>query len=255
MRTFFSLRAFLFLLLLSLPASAEETSMSATELSGQLAAAVQDGSSVARVKFKVKPAGGAAPTVLQLQIKARRTADQSEVAYEVLWPTERKGERLVLRQRGNGPVEAATLVPPDKRQRLTSGQMLDPVLGSDLAAQDAVENFFRWKQQTLDGREKIGNADCIKLESRPGAGDSSPYGKVVSWIDPRKMIPLRIEKFDKSGNLVRRIATTQTAKDDRGRNVPAAMTVTRAGGGSVTEIDGSNLRHDVTLGDADFAGL
>lgn len=255
MRTFSSLRAFLFLLLLSLPASAEETSMSATELAGQLAAAVQDGSSVARVKFKVEPAGGAAPTVLQLQIKARRTADQSEVAYEVLWPTERKGERLVLRQRGTGAVEAATFVPPDKRQRLASGQMLEPILGSDLAAQDAVENFFRWKQQTLGTREKIGNADCIILESRPGAGDSSPYGKVVSWIDPRKMIPLRIEKFNKSGNLVRRIETTQTAKDDRGRNVPAAMTVTRAAGGSVTEIDGSNLRHDVTVGDADFAGL
>lgn len=250
-----SYRAFVLLLLLVLPASAEETSLSAAELAGQLSAAVQDGSSVARVKFKIQPAGGAAPTVLQLQIKARRTPDQSEVAYEVLWPAERKGERLVLRQRGNGAAEAATFVPPDKRQRLTSAQLLQPILGSDLAVQDAVENFFRWKQQALGGREKIGNADCVILESRPGAGDSSPYGKVVSWIDLRKMLPLQVEKFDKAGKLVRRIDTTQTAKDDLGRNVPAAMTVTRAGGGGVTEIDGSNLRHDVTVGDADFAGL
>lgn len=245
----------LFLVLLAPPLAAEEATMSAAELAGQLAGAVQDGNSVARVKFKVAPAGGAEATVLQLQIKARRTAEKSEVAYEVLWPTERKGERLVLRQRGTGAVEAATFVPPDKRQRLAAGQMLEPVLGSDLAAQDAVENFFRWKQQTLGAREKIGNADCVILESRPGAGDSSPYGKVVSWIDARKMIPLRVEKFDKSGKLLRRIETTQTAKDDRGRNVPAAMTVTRAGGSSTTEIDGSNLRHDVTVGDADFAGL
>ncbi len=241
-------------LLLSRPAYAEDNTISAAELSTRLAGSLEDGNSVARVKFTTKPASGGA-AVLQLQIKARRTAAQSEVAYEVLWPAERKGEGLVLRQRGTGAVEAAMLTPPDRRQRLGSAQMLDPLLASALAVQDAVENFYRWNRQTLGGREKIGNADCVILESRPGPGDRSPYGKVVSWVDLRKMLPLRVEKFDQSGKLIRRIVTDRIAKDDEGRNVPASMTVTVASGASTTDIDGSSLRHDVTLTDADFAGL
>jgi hypothetical protein len=65
------------------------------------------------------------------------------------------------------------------------------------------------------------------------------------------MVTLRVEKFDKSGRPVRRIETTQVAKDDTGRNVPAGMTV--QAGGRTTEIDGANIRHDVTHPDADFS--
>jgi hypothetical protein len=40
------------------------------------------------------------------------------------------------------------------------------------------------------------------------------------------------------------------AKDDEGRSVPAGMSV--QAGGKTTEIDGANIRHDVTHSDADF---
>jgi hypothetical protein len=78
----------------------------------------------------------------------------------------------------------------------------------------------------------------------------SIYGKVRSWIDPDRMVTMRVEKYDKAGQLARRIETTQVAKDDRGRHVPAGMSV--KAGGKVTEIDGVNIRHDVTHSDADF---
>ena len=230
---------------------AAETALTAQELATKLGAAIQDGDSVARVRFKSESSPGAEGSVLQLQIKSRRTAGKSDVAYLVLWPTGRKGESFILTQ-GRSGAAGHVFVPPDTRKRLDRAQMTEPVFGSDLAYQDTVENFFLWEKQSLAGSESIGNAECAILESRPGAGDSTPYGKVRSWIDLQRMAPARVEKFDRSGRLVRRIETTQWSKDDIGRSVPASMTVQRAGSGGVTEIEGSNLRHDVKLSDRDF---
>ncbi|MFV1994191.1 MAG: outer membrane lipoprotein-sorting protein, partial [Verrucomicrobiales bacterium] len=89
-------------------------------------------------------------------------------------------------------------------------------------------------------------------ESKPGSKDPSPYGMVRSWIDPRKMVAMRVEKFNKSGRLARRIDTTRVYKDDRKQYIPASLDVRRSGGASVTEIEGSNIRHDVTYTDWDF---
>ena len=232
--------------------AAETAALTARELADKLGAAVQDGDSVARVRFNIQSQDAGEPGVLQLQIKSRRSAGKSEVAYRVLWPTERKGEGFVLRQKGTGAVSGDVFSPAGKPSHLGGQAIAESALGSDLAYVDTIENFFLWGQQALAGKETIGNADCVILESKPSGGDASSYGKVRSWIDTSKMLALRVEKFDKSGRLVRRIDTTQVAKDDIGRNVPAAMTVHKTGGGT-TEIDGSNLRHDASVTDADFA--
>lgn len=235
------------------PASAEETAtVTSADLAAKLGAAVQDGNSVTRVKFTVRPSPGAEPSVTQVQIKARRTADKSEVAYHVLWPADRKSESFALKQTRGGAASGQLLASAGQASRLDRGRMLDAALGSDLAYADTIENFFLWPKHSLAGNETVGNTNCVIIESRPGDSDASPYGKVRSWIDTRKMAVMRVEKFDRSGRLLRRIETTQVAKDDIGRNIPAAMTVQRAGSASVTEIDGANIRHDAPVTDADF---
>lgn len=231
--------------------------MTASELAAALGAAAQDGNSVARARLKIQPEEGGAPVVLQLQIKSRRTPEKSEAAYAVLWPAGRKGEAFVVRQERSGAPEGFSFAPPDRESRLDPPRLREGAFGSDLAYQDSIENFFLWSGQSLAGREHEGKVDCVILESKPGTKDSSPYGRVRSWIDPRRMIALRVEKFDKQGRLACRIDTTQVAKDDIGRHVPASLTIRRTGSGTVTEIEGSNIRHDAGLQDADFtpAGL
>lgn len=233
------------------PARAAE--VTAKDLAASLGTAAQDGDSVARVRFKIQPEAGGEANVLQLQIKSRRPAKSSAVVYSVLWPAERKGEAFLLNQEQTGAAGGLQFVPPDRETRLDASAMSKPALGSDLAYQDVIENFFLWSGQSLAGNENIGKVACVMLDSKPGPGDVSPYGRVRSWIDPRRMIALRVEKFDKQGRPVCRIDTTQVAKDDMGRSVPASMTVRRTGSGTVTEIEGSNLRHDVKLADADFS--
>jgi len=233
--------AFWVLLVLAAVCFARAGTMDAAQLAQKMSEAVEDGDATARVRLK---SGG---EVLQLQVKSRRRAGAAAVSYEVLWPAARKGERFVLRQtRGGAPSGESG------GQKISGAALSGPVFGSDLAYADVIENFFRWGQQSLTGTEPVGKIDCAVLESRAGRGDASIYGKVKTWIDMRRMVPLRVEKYDKSGRLVRRIDTTQVAKDDMGRHVPAGLTVQRVGAPTVTEIEGTNIRHDVRHEDGVF---
>ena len=94
---------------------------------------------------------------------------------------------------------------------------------------------------------------CQILESKPGSGDRSGYGMVRSWVDTKRLVTLRVEKFNRSGQMVRRITTTKVAKDDTGRHVAASLVVQRSGKTGQTSLEGSTSQHGGALGDSDFA--
>lgn len=78
------------------------------------------------------------------------------------------------------------------------------------------------------------------------------YGKVRSWIDPARLVPLRIEKYSASGELLRRIDTTRVAQDERHHPIPAYLVVHGPRRNSVTELNGVRIDQDVTFTEADF---
>jgi hypothetical protein len=234
-----------FCALLSL-APIQSADLTAKGLAADLSEGIEDGNSSARLRMVT------GDTTFQIRLKARRTAAKSEIVYQVLYPKERKGECFLLRrERGKSP-EGNVFVPPKTMTALDQAGLKSPALGSALDFQDIIENFFRWESQTLVGKEKIDRADCVILESKPGSGDSSPYGSVKSWIDPDKLVPMRVEKYDASGKLAVRIDTTDVAKNDVGRNTPSKLVIRRTGG-RTTEIDGSNISHDISFTDRDFS--
>ena len=212
--------------------------MSAIDLAGRMSAIQQDGNSY--VRMKLDTAGG----TLQLEGKQRRGRGGAEVVYRVLFPRERKGEALLLRSGGG-----ARFVPPNTLQNLGAGQMDEPFFGSALANADLVENFFAWPQQAVVGTEEVGRVNCTILESRPKGG--SIYGSVRSWIDTRRMVPMRVEKYSGSGQMVRRIETTKVVTDDKRRQIPANLTITGPRGAS-SDLDGSKIKHGVNFADAEF---
>jgi outer membrane lipoprotein-sorting protein len=108
------------------------------------------------------------------------------------------------------------------------------------------------KPGPLVGTEVLKGASCVILESKTGKAESSNYGRVRSWIDPNRLVPLRIEKYLPSGKLSRRIETTRVATDDKGRPIPANLTVQGPRENSVTDLDGSRIKHDVTFSDREF---
>lgn len=224
----------------------------AQELAARLSANIQDGSSSVRVKMDMRAHADGPKTVLQLLIKARRTRTASDVIYQVLWPKERKTESILLHRSGDRAPAGSLFVPPDTLRPIAGPQLKDAVFGSDLAYADLIENFFAWEQQSAAGTETVDRVPCQILDSKPGTGDRSIYGRVRSWIDLKRMVPLRVEKYLESGQLARRIDTTRVAEDDNDRKVAASLMVRRPGQDSVTELEGSRSRHDVAFQDSDF---
>lgn len=238
--------------LLSFVKAQDAAPISARDLSARLSASVQDGSSTVRLKMEIQRTVGGSKSVLQLQVKARRTKAATEIVYQVLWPKERKGESFLIRKAADRAPSGTHFVPPDSVRPIASSQMRDAVFGSDLSYEDIVENFFAWEHQAIVGTETVDRVPCQILESKPGKADRSTYGRVRSWIDVKRLVPLRVEKYLASGQLARRIETTRVAKDDNDRPIPASLAVQRPGQDSATEIEGSNIRHDVSHSDRDF---
>lgn len=231
---------------------AQEAAPNAKELATSLNTNLQDASSLIRMKMEYAAVSGGPKTTLQLQVKSRRTKTSTDIVYQVLWPKERKGEAFLLHKSGSSAPTGSVFTLPDSLQPLSASQMKDGIFGTDLSYADLLENFFGWEHQAIVGEETIDRVSCQILESKPGSGDRSIYGKVRSWIDTKRMVPLKVEKHLASGQLGRQVTTTRVAKDDTDRPVPASLIVQRPGQTSVTEIEGSNSRHDVTFTDGDF---
>jgi hypothetical protein len=220
--------------------------MTANDLASRLSALLQDGTSYVRLRMEIM---GATKETLQLQIKERRTKDSSEVVYQVLYPKERKGESVLLRKVGNVPASGSVFVPPNTLRRIDD--LNESLLGSDLAYEDVVDNFFAWDQQAIVGTEKVDSVNCRILESKPGKSERSIYGRVRSWIDVRRLVPLRVEKYASSGQLLRRIDTTRVVAK-AGRQFPADLAVGGARPNSSTLLDGSRISRNVTYNDREF---
>jgi hypothetical protein len=225
--------------------------MSARDLAARLSA-VQDGASYVRLRLEVKEPGGTTKIALQVQIKQRRTKTATDLVYQVLWPKERKGEAVLLHKAEGRAPTGSLFIPPDKLRSLDTSQMNEALFGSNLSYQDVIENFFAWENQAVTGNELVNRVNCVILESRPGKGESTPYGSVRSWIDPSRLVPLRVEKYLPSGGLARRIETARVATDDKGRFVPATLMVRGSREDSVTVLEGSRIKHDVTYADREF---
>jgi hypothetical protein len=169
----------------------------------------------------------------------------------VLWPNERKGEAVILHQ-AQGIATGSIIVPQQPVRAIKPSQMSEGLFDSDLSYQDAVENFFAWKKQTVVGSEVINGVNCQILESKPDNSSVSIYARVRSWIDLRRFVPLRIEKYSASAELVRRIDVTRVARDEKHNPIPASLTVHGPRKNSVTEFNGARIDQDVNLTDADF---
>ena len=203
----------------------------------------ESGSSFVRIRMQ---AGG---DTLQVQIKSRVSAGAADIVYQILFPKERKGESVLLHRSGH-KFTGTLFKPPDTLKQLGSGEMNQALFGSELSYEDIIDSPFAWSQQTIVGTENVGRFACQILESKPDKGSGSSYASVKSWIDPSRMVPLQIEKYDSSGKVVRRINITRMLLDG-GDSLPADLEVTGPRG-SVTHITGSSIKRGPSYGDAEF---
>ena len=212
------------------------------ELAGKLRAK-EIGSTFVRLKMD---AGSGS---LQIQIKSRVSDSAADIVYQVLFPKERMGESVLLHRAGH-KFSGTTFKPPGTVQQIGAGEMNQQLFGSDLSYEDIIDSPFGWTQQAIVGTENVDRFACQILESKPGKDHNSSYASVKTWIDSKRMVPLRIEKYDASGKLLRRINITRMLLNG-GDSLPADLEVSGTRG-SVTHITGSGLKRGVNYAEADF---
>ena len=218
---------------------------SASELATQLRTK-QSGSMFVRIRMEI---GSGQNQTLQIQIKSRVSDAAGDIVYQILFPKERKGESVLLHRSGQ-KFSGTVFTPPNNLKSIASAEMKQSLFGSALSYEDIIDSPFAWTQQTIVGTEDMDGTPCQILESKPGKGHTSSYSSVKSWIDSRRLVPLRIEKYDSSGKVVRRINTTRVLLEG-GDSLPVDLKI-YGPGGSVTHITGSRLKRGVSYADTEF---
>lgn len=228
---------------MALAAEAAPAQLSGADVAARLLGPAELNSLV-RLKMEIK----STETVLQVQIKERRTKEGTDIVYQVLWPKDRKGEAVILHSPRSKAASGVSFTPPNTVKTLDLSQ---PLFGSDLSCEDAADNIFLWNQQILGGTELVDGVSCQVLDSKP-KGKRSSYGNARTWVDLRRFAPVRVEKSAPSGEVIRQIDTTRTTNDD-GRTIPANLSVKSVQKGTETLFDGSRIRHDISFTDKDFS--
>jgi outer membrane lipoprotein-sorting protein len=229
-------------LALSCFASAADT---AAELAAKLRAK-QSGSMFVRIRMEI---GSGEKQTLQIQIKSRVSEATGDIVYQILFPKERKGESVLLHRSGH-KFSGTLFTPPDNLKPIGSAEMKQSLFRSDLSYEDIIDSPFAWSQQAIVGTEDTDGTPCQILESKPSKGHTSSYSSVKSWVDPRRLVPLRIEKYDTSGKVVRRINTTRVLLEG-GDSLPVDFKV-YGPRGSVTHITGSRIKRGVSYAETEF---
>jgi outer membrane lipoprotein-sorting protein len=217
----------------------------ASELATQLRAK-QSGSMFVRIRMEI---GSGQNQTLQIQIKSRVSDAAGDIVYQILFPKERKGESVLLHRSGH-KFTGTVFTPPNNLKSIASAEMKQSLFGSALSYEDIIDSPFAWTQQTIVGTEDMDGTPCQILESKPGKGHTSSYSSVKSWIDSRRLVPLRIEKYDSSGKVVRRINTTRVLLEG-GDSLPVDLKI-YGPSGSATHITGSRLKRGVSYADSEF---
>jgi len=114
---------------------------------------------------------------------------------------------------------------PNDRIIAISGHLLrQAVMGSDLSYEDITENTKLTEdyEATLVGEEEVEGRNCHVLQLTAVKQDLAYHGRKV-WIDAERWLPLREDRFAKSGRLLKTTRVLEALRVDE-RWYPKRMT-------------------------------
>lgn len=143
----------------------------------------------------------------------------------------------------------------DRVIKLPPSMMMQSWMGSDFTNDDLVKESSVINDYThrLSGSEKIEDRDCYKIELTPKENAAVVWGKVISWIDKKDFMQMKVEFYDEDGYLV----NTMFGKNVKmlgGKLLPSRMEVVPAEEpGKKTVIEYLKLEFDKPISDEFFS--
>lgn len=113
-------------------------------------------------------------------------------------PADIQGTGLLTLDAADGSTNQWIYLPAMQRvRRVDSSRQGGRFVNSDYYFEDLKDRKPGADTHRIIGREKLGDTVCEVLESVPQPADNSVYLKRLSWIDPRSLLPLRMDFFER----------------------------------------------------------
>ena len=158
---------------------------------------------------------------------------------------------LTLDDKGKDTEQWVYLPALDRARRISSSRKGGRFVGSDIYYEDN-----RDREVDMDVYKVVGEAiqhgvKCKVLESIPVDKDSSVYSKRVSWVDPKTLIPLRIDYYEGGTSPSKRLIVNHVEKI-QGYDTVTDSTMTDLNSGHETRVTLQKVMYDSGLPDGLF---
>jgi hypothetical protein len=120
-------------------------------------------------------------------------------------------EVLQLRLGENG--SRLELVTENSTQKFSAARLDEKIAGTAVTYGDLALKFLYWPDAQVVGGEKIRTRDCWKLRLTAPAHDS-PYSSVLLWVDKESGAMMRMEGYDRNGQLAKHFEVVSAQKID-----------------------------------------
>lgn len=135
------------------------------------------------------------------QIEVAGDGDRSRIEFQ--WPADVKGTRMLTWTHKKGKDDQWLYLPAIKRvKRISSGNKSGSFMGSEFAYEDLGSQEVEKFSHKYLGDEQLNGRATWKIERVPVDRDSG-YSKLLTWTDQQYMQPLKIEYFDRKGELLK----------------------------------------------------
>lgn len=140
------------------------------------------------------------PPRVRKMVVFRANGGQGEVSTLIRFtePADIQGTGLLTLDAADGSTNQWIYLPAMQRvRRVDSNRQGGRFVNSDYYFEDLKDRKPAADVHRIVGREKVGNTACEVLESTPVQADNSVYLKRLSWIDPKSLLPLRMDFFER----------------------------------------------------------
>lgn len=138
-------------------------------------------------------------------------------------------------------------------RRIAASDSRSSFVGSDFSYEDVSGRDVGADVHALVREEKLGDADCYLVESRPK--QPADYTRKLSWIDKGSYLPLKDEYYDAQNQLVRVFTADAIENVTAGKKAYPTIvrrTMKNVKSGHRTEVQFTGVAYDVGLADDVF---
>ncbi len=177
--------------------------------------------------------------------------DKSMSIFET--PADVKGTASLTFSHSQKPDEQWLYLPALKRvKRISSKNKSGPFMGSEFAFEDISSQEIDKYNYKFLGDEELDGIKVFKSESYP-AYKHSGYTRLISWIDAERLVPLKVEYYDRKNSLLKtlQLSDYQQYLDKFWRASKMEMKNEQSGKSTILEF--ADYKFQTGLSDADFS--